>query len=252
MSELPAFQRYQLAFTAHLRDPAAHPRPRTIEARRMAVYRELIYNNVENALLACFPVLHKVLGKRRWRKLVRGFFVLHRSRSPYFRQIPDEFIRFLQHERLPAAEYPPFIQELAHYEWIELVLSVSTQAANPGELDAYPDLLEKRPVLNPVLTLLDYAYPVHRIGPKYQPLETPAQITWLLVFRDRADRVRFIVLNPVSARLVSLLATGERSGRTALLQLAREIQHPEPENMLGFGLDILQNLHTEQAILGTR
>lgn len=252
MSELPAFQRYQLAFTAHLRDPAAHPRPRTIEARRMAVYRELIYNNVENALLACFPVLHKVLGKRKWRKLVRGFFVLHRSQSPYFRQIPDEFIRFLQHEWLPAAEYPPFIQELAHYEWIELVLSISTHEVNPGELDAHTDLLEKRPVLNPVLTLLDYAYPVHRIGPKYKPLETPAQTTWLLVFRDRADQVRFIVLNPVSARLVSLLATGERSGRTALLQLAGEIQHPEPENMLRFGLDILQNLYAEQAILGSR
>ncbi len=250
--ELLAFQRYQLAFTAHLRDPRAHPRLRKAEPRRMALYRELLYNSVESALLACFPVSRRVLGKRKWGKLVRSFLAQHRSHTTYFRQIPDEFILFLQHEWVPTADFPPFMQELAHYEWIELVLSVSTHEVNPGELDAHTDLLEKRPVLNPVLTLLDYAYPVHRIGPKYKPLETPAQITWLLVFRDRADRVRFIVLNPVSARLVSMLATGERSGRTALLQLAGEIQHPEPENMLRFGLDILQNLYAEQAIIGTR
>jgi hypothetical protein len=251
MTELPVFQRYQLTFTAHLRDPAAHPRPRAIEARRMAVYRELIYNNVENALLACFPVLYKVLGKRKWRKLVCGFFAQHRSQSPYFRQIPDEFIQFLKHEWTPTADYPPFIQELAHYEWIELVLSVSTHEVNPGTLDAHTDLLEQRPILNPVLALLDYIYPVHRIGPKFKPVEKPAQTTRLLVLRDSTDRIRFIVLNPVSARLVSLLATGELSGRAALLHLAEEIQHPAPENMLEFGLDILLNLHAEQAILGT-
>ena len=64
--------------------------------------------------------------------------------------------------------------------------------------------------------------------------------------------MRFIVLNPVSARLVSLLETGELSGRAALLRLGEEMHHPEPENMLRLGVDILQKLHAEQAILGTR
>lgn len=249
--ELPAFQRYQLAFTAHLRDPGAHPRPRKVEARRMALYRELLYNSVESALLACFPVLHRILGKRKWGRLVRSFLAQHRSRTTYFRQIPDEFIQFLEHEWTPTADYPPFIQELAHYEWIELVLSVSTHEVNPGTLDAHTDLLEQRPILNPVLALLDYIYPVHRIGPKFKPVEKPAQTTRLLVLRDSTDRIRFIVLSPVSARLVSLLATGELSGRAALLHLAEEIQHPAAENMVEFGLDILLNLHAEQAILGT-
>lgn len=249
--ELLAFQRYQLAFTAHLRDPRAHPRPRKAEPRRMALYRELLYNSVESALLACFPVSRGVLGKRKWGKLVRSFIAKHRSHTTYFRQIPDEFILFLQHEWIPAADYPPFMQELAHYEWIELVLSVSAHEVKPGELDTHTDLLEKRPVLNPVLALLDYTYPVHRIGPKFKPAEAPTQATQLLVLRDLADQMRFIVLNPLSARLVRLLETGEPSGRTALLQLAEEIHHPEPESMLRFGLDILQNLHAEQAIVGT-
>ena len=250
--ELPAFQRYQLAFTAHLRDPRAHPRPRKVEARRMALYRELLYNSVESALLACFPVLRRILGQRKWGRLVRNFLSLHRSHTTYFRQIPDEFIQFLQHEWTPATDYPPFMLELAHYEWIELVLSVSTREADLSGLDTRADLLERCPVLNPVMALLGYVYPVHRIGPRFKPVEAPAQTTQLLVLRDRADRMRFIVLNPVSARLLSLLETGELSGRAALLKLAEEIHHPDPEIMLRFGMDILQNLHAEQAILGTR
>lgn len=250
--ELPAFQRYQLAFTAHLRDPRAHPRPRKVEARRMALYRELLYNSVESALLACFPVLHQVLGKRKWNKVVRSFVAQHRSHTPYFRQIPDEFIQFLHDEWTAAADYPPFMLELAHYEWIELVLSVSVRAADLNGLDSRTDLLERRPILNPVLALLGYTYPVHRIGPRFKPVEAPAQPTQLLVLRDLAERMRFIVLNPVSARLVSLLETGELSGRAALLRLAEEMRHPQPENMLRFGMDILQNLRAEQVILGSR
>ena len=250
--ELPAFQRYQLAFTAHLRDPGAHPRPRKVEARRMALYRELLYNSVESALLTCFPVLRRILGKRKWGRLVRNFLALHRSHTTYFRQIPDEFIQFLQHEWTPAADYPPFMLELAHYEWIELVLSVSAREADLSVLDTCADLLQRCPVLNPVMAQLNYAYPVHRLGPKFRPVEAPAQTTHLLVLRDLADRMRFIVLNPVSARLVSLLETGELSGRAALLKLAEEIHHPDPEIMLRFGMDMLQNLHAEQAILGTR
>ena len=250
--ELLAFQRYQLAFTAHLRDPRAHPRPRKVEARRMALYRELLYNSVESALLACFPVLHRILGQRKWGRLVRSFLAQHRSRTTYFRQIPDEFIQFLQHEWTPATDYPPFMLELAHYEWIELALSVSALEADLSELDTRADLLERRPVLNPVKSLLNYAYPVHRLGLKFKPIEAPAQTTHLLVLRDLADRMRFIVLNPVSARLLSLLETGELSGRSALFKLAEEMHHPDPEIMLRFGMDMLQNLHVEQAILGTR
>ena len=76
--ELPAFQRYQLAFTAHIRDPKAQPRPKQVEARRMKVYTELLFNNVEGALLACFPVLRQVLGVRKWNRLAREFFAVHR------------------------------------------------------------------------------------------------------------------------------------------------------------------------------
>jgi hypothetical protein len=243
---LPEFQRYQLAFTAHIRDPGVHPRPPGVEARRMKVYTELLYNNIEGFLLACFPVLRQVLGSRKWTRLVRAFFSTHRSRTPYFRQIPDEFVQFLQNEWTPPEGYPPFMLALAHYEWIELVLSVSNRSAD-REVDAEGDLLDSVPLLNPLLANLRYDWPVQRIAPRrrIQPAET-----FLLVFRDAGDEVQFSEINAFTARLLTLLESGTLSGRAALLQIADESRHPDPNLIMQAGAALLQDLCARGAILG--
>jgi len=243
---LPEFQRYQLAFSAHIRDPQAHPRPTGVDARRMKIYTELLYNNVEGFLLACFPVLRKVLGARKWAKLVRAFFSTHRSRTPYFRQIPDEFVQFLQNEWTAPEDYPPFTLALAHYEWIELVLSVSNRRLDRA-VDAAGDLLNGVPLLNPVLANLRYDWPVQRIAPRrtIQPVET-----FLLVFRDAGDEVKFSEINAFTARLLSLLEPGTLTGRSALQQIADESRHPNPTFILQAGAALLQDLRTRGAIVG--
>ena len=244
---LPEFQRYQYAFTAHIRDPKAHPRPAGVNARGMKIYTELLYNNVEGFLLACFPVLRQVLGARKWSALVRDFFRTHHSHTPYFRQIPDEFIQFLQNEWAPPAGYPPFTLALAHYEWIELALSVSTRSADRA-FDPAGDLLDGVPLLNPVLASLRYDWPVHRIAPrrKTQPAETH-----LLVFRDADDRVQFSEINAFTARLLTLLEAGSGSGRAALEQIADESRHPDRALITQAGGALLDDLRARGAILGS-
>lgn len=243
---LPEFQRYQFAFTAHIRDPKTHPRPAGVEARRMKVYNELLVNNIEGFLLACFPVLRQVLGVRKWAKLVRAFFATHRSRTPYFRQIPDEFIQFLQNEWTPPDGYPPYLLALAHYEWIELVLSVSNRSADRA-FDAAGDLTDGVPLLNPVLANLRYDWPVQRIAPrrKVQPAET-----FLLVFRDAGDEVQFSEINAFTARLLALLEAGTLTGRSALQQIAAESRHPDPALVIQAGGALLDDLRARGAILG--
>jgi len=243
---LPEFQRYQIAFTAHIRDPGIHPRPAGVEARRMKIYTELLYSNIESFLLACFPVMRQVLGSRNWAKLVRAFYSTHRSHTPYFRQIPDEFVQFLQNEWKPPEGYPPYLLALAHYEWIELVLSVSNRDVGCA-FDAGGDLLEGVPVLNPVLANLRFDWPVHRIAPrrKIHPAETH-----LLVFRDPADQVQFSEINAFTARLLALLEPGTRSGRGALETIAVESRHPDPGLVLQAGGALLADLRGRGAILG--
>ncbi len=82
---MPALQAYQAAFTAHLRQPALHAKPAGIDAKRMRVYREIVFNNFYASVSACFPVLRDILGKRRFSKLVRQCFATQPFNSPLFK-----------------------------------------------------------------------------------------------------------------------------------------------------------------------
>ena len=246
----PDFQQYQREFTAHIRDPRNVSRPKGVPARRMKVYNSLLFNNVESFLLSCFPVCRRILGKRRWDRLARAFFRDHVSHTPYFRQIPEEFLSYLQTEWEPAEDMPAFLPELAHYEWIELELDTSNRDAHLPAHDPDGDLLTGRPLLNPVLRVLAYRWPVHRLSPRYKPSEPPVQPTFTLAFRDAALNVRFILLNAASARLISLIQNNPRlSGRQAVTELAREMGQT-PDALFGFAQTLLKEMHEQGVFLG--
>ena len=143
--------------------------------------------------------------------------------------------------------YPPFLLELAHYEWVELVLSVSNRAPDWEAIAPGGSLLLNRPALNPVLANLSYRWPVHRIGP---PADIEPAETYLLVFRDQSGDVQFTEINAYTSRLVSLLESGEYSGQAALEIVAAESRHPMPEVVIKAGLEAMRDLQTRGVLLG--
>ena len=253
MADVTDFQDLQYRFTAHIRDPETHPAPSGIEDRRMRVYRELLFNNTKGFLDSGFPVLRQVYGEDAWGRLARDFFARHRCRTPYFLEISQEFLRYLETEREPHPEDPPFLLELAHYEWVELALSVADIEPDWGGIDRQGDLLTGCPVLSPLAWPLCYRYPVHRIGPDTPVAAAPDTPTHLLIFRDETDKVHFMELNAVTARLVTLLAEDAgKNGERVLLQIAEELAHPNPEAVLRGGLSTLEEMRQRGAVLGTQ
>lgn len=244
------FHEYQRAFTAHIRDPKNVARPKGVPARRMKVYNGLLYNNMEGFLLGCFPVCRKILGKRRWDRLVREFFREHVCHTPFFRRIPEEFLQFLQSEWIQESDFPAFLPELAHYEWIELELDTSDRDANLPPFDAAGDLLRGRPLLNPVLRVLAYRWPVHRLSPRFKPGEPPLEPTFTLAFRDANLQVRFLLINAASARLLNLFQEHpEMSGNEVVNLLALELGMSS-DVLSSFALTLVQDLRAQGAILG--
>ena len=253
---LPAFTKHQFAFTAHLRDPKKNAIPEGIEDRRMAIYRDLLYNNIESFIASGFPVLREIYDDKNWHRMVRDFFARHRSRSPYFLEITQEFIDYLQNERLPdendPAGLPASLVELAHYEWVELALHVSDETISMENIDANGDLLARRPVFSPLAWPLVYQFPVHTMGPDKLPKEVPAQATYLVVYRNRNNEVHFLEINQVSARLISLLQENTSyTGLDAIEHISKEMQHPRPEVVKQGGLAALQELQQYGIVLGT-
>lgn len=246
-----AFQRLQYRFAAHLRDPRK-PAPRGLPPRAMKVYAELFYNNVEGFLASAFPVLRRITPEARWHALVRDFYARHRSRDPLFQHIAREFLDYLEHERGKVRGDRPFLRELAHYEWAELALALSTQELEPAPAGAEADLLEGVPRLSPLAWPLTYGFAVHRIAPQFLPKRPEAQPVHLVVYRNRRDEVKFMEANAVTARLLQLMARGRASGRTLLARIARELKHPQPDLVIRQGAAILQELAARDIVLGTK
>ena len=248
----PAFKKYQYELTAHLRDPENNPAPEGVEDRRLGIYRNLLYNNVEGFIASGFPVIRSIYSDKDWHKMIRDFFANHQSKTPYFLEISQEFLHYLQDERKPQPEDPAGLLELAHYEWVELALTVSDETINMDNIDPNGDLLNAHPVLSPVAWPLAYQFPVHTMGPDNLPDEAPDQATYLVVYRNRNDEVKFLEINPVTARLVHLLNDNATiSGQLALEQIVTEMNHPNPDVVIQGGLSAMQELQSYGIILGT-
>jgi uncharacterized protein len=241
---LPAFQQFQMAFGRRCRDPRA-ARPAGVPARRMAVYEELLFNNITGFLDACFPVCRKLLGDTRWRRLNRAFFRDWRSATPLFREIPQEFLRFLATTQRPL---PAWFRELAHYEWVELAVDTSAAVLPPHDPDG--DLMHGRPLVTPTLMNLAYDWPVHRIGPDCRPRKPVP--TRLLVFRDDADEVRFAEINAATARLLAIITEQDCTGIEACERLAKELKQDQATAARLHGAAILEDLRRQGAIPGVR
>jgi hypothetical protein len=252
---LEALRERQYAFAAHLRDPQKYPAPTDIEDRRMKIYRELFFNNVRRFLGGSFPIAQKILGEDGWSALIRDYYRDHVSHSPLFPDMPREFLNYLSDERAQnqhAENDPPFLYELAHYEWVEAGLSLAPDPEPLGAINPDGDLLEQPPVLLQPAWLLAYNYAVNEIGPDNQPDAPAAQPLHYLVMRDMSDKITFIKLNIVSARLYELLQSDNTlTGRAALEIITAELQHNDPAAVIQSGLNILEQWRTTGIIVGT-
>jgi hypothetical protein len=242
----PDFQHFQRAFADHVRDPHHAPRPAGVPARRMAVYSELLFNNICGFVDRCFPVSQAVLGEKRRRRLIRSFYRDWPLHTPWFREIPREFVRYLVAGNI-RQPLPAWLPELADYEWAELAVDIMDTPL-PAH-DPSGDLLANPVALNPALLNLAYAWPVHRISLDYRPRKP--QATYLAVYRDADDEVRFSQLNAVTGRLLTLLAIAPVTGEAALGQIAAELQHPAPEQLQAHGAALLDDLRRQGIVLGS-
>ncbi|NOQ94195.1 MAG: DUF2063 domain-containing protein [Methylophaga sp.] len=227
MSQQPSFIDTQFQFANAIRDPENNAGPDNIEQRRMTIYRELFYNNIEGFIANGFPVLRDITSDEAWHSMIRDFMIKHRCKTPLFHEIAREFLAYLDNER-DSANDPLFIKELAHYEWVELALSVSDADVESRTLDPEQDILLEQFNTSPLAWPLAYHFPVQQIGPDFQPQKISDAPTYLLVYRNKDDSITFLELNPVSTRLIDLINEG-LTGQVAAEQIAQELQHPKPE-----------------------
>jgi hypothetical protein len=219
MQVQPTFIRIQKEFADHIKNPDVFERPKDVDDRHMAIYRDLFFKNVMGFLSGAFPVLAEIVGEPRWTQIGREFFSQHHNKTPYFLEISREFLHYLEHEYRAQLGDPDYFYELAHYEWLELYVDVEPEG--PATLlDADGDLLTGIPLLTPVVEGYLYQYPVHQISlqnssPKPQP-------SALIVYRKRDDSVGFAETNAFTLQLLALLKGQQLCGHQVIINLLQQ------------------------------
>ncbi|NVK21107.1 MAG: putative DNA-binding domain-containing protein [Kangiellaceae bacterium] len=255
IKKLPKFQQVQFEFAKNLRNPAKNKTPDAIETRRMKIYQDLFYNNVQTFCANSFPILRSLTPDDKWHRMVRDFFTEYRAHSPYFIDISKEFLTYISEHRPVEKDDYPFMLELAHWEWME----VHTVAAKDNILkiphERNGDLMNEKVVISSLAWPLVYEYPVHRVGDAYQPQDKPEQPTFLIISRNRKHQVDFFEANPLTYRLLEIFQEHSEnniqiSGLQALKQLIDELNYPQPEQLIAGGQQILQDLLQRDIILG--
>lgn len=226
------FQEVQKRFSQAIRDPENHPHVEGIETRRLKIYSELFFNNVEGFISGGFPVLKELLTGQQWTTLVRDFFINHTCASPYFLKISEEFLDYLPSSSLDFL--PEFSYQLAHWEWLEL------------HADVYP-ITKPKPaptqlLENQVLSIIEsawcqaYDFPVHTISADNLPEQ---QATYLLIYRNHDLEVGFNELNPLSAVLFESLQNNTEQSSEAILKNIADQFNMEESTVINGGQQIL-------------
>ena len=181
------------------------------------------------------------------------FFAHHQSESPYFKDISKEFLDYIQNEREPRPEDPAFIQELAHYEWLEIYLTFIDIEPDLTNVDTAGDLLNGIPVLSPLVQVHSYSFPVHKLKPGFKPTQADEKPNFLMVHRDKQDKVSFLELNPITAMLINMISeTNTKTGQELLDDIVDQTNPPNPETVYTGGIQTLKLLRTKEIVLGIR
>ena len=198
-----AFIDVQQSFINYIRDPNS-PLPKGTDERHMAVYRELFFNNIDGLVSNAFPVLKSLYSDNNWQTLVNTFYLSHDCKTPIFSGVSKEFLTFLQMGYQGKPTDPIFILELAHYEWIELDVAIQMDNSNQHVISD-ENIDGNSLCLSDLARIVQYSFDVQNISVDYQPIKALDTPVFFCVYRDLADEVQFLKLNPLAAQLLQFL-----------------------------------------------
>lgn len=180
---------------------------------RVVQYQYMIGANLEEALGNIFPysqqLLEAMAGKGTWKALCAEFMVAMPPQSFHFVELAESFPEFLNQKTQWIAKLP-YLQELAYCEWLEAkILSYPNQDLVPYRSEV-PSTMETfkqwHPVLNPVLSLEPFTYPISALLDQLQAQAAETVLTqklqphhtFVALYRTvDTHRCRFFELSPV-------------------------------------------------------
>ncbi|WP_165525573.1 DNA-binding domain-containing protein [Psychrobacter pygoscelis] len=285
----PSLANFQRRFGQYLRQPHNQDANASVQSPTLSLaeaapgassrvaklYQSLVFNNIRSFLDQCFPVCQSLIDDEQWLDVCQQFFAQQSCHSPYFTEINQSFVDFLaQPNQLSQLGLPAYFAELAHYEWVELLVDTHTdqplddsyENSSEADLKSRSDSAVKpqtpanslKLLLNPSLQNLHYEWPVHSISDDEQP-QSPED-SFFLVFRNAEDKVEFMQVNALTHALLDhinsqapISTTPETLTQTLsdlLSTFSQALGYDDSNVLVEFGLPLLKQLIQQDVLQG--
>ena len=199
---------YQQRFAQAIREGKAAD---GLPQERLNVYIRLIRNNIHSFIDRCYTETLQYFDSEEWGRLKEGFVRDARAQTPYFQEIPGEFLRYCQ--SLPLSDG---ILALMDFEYTQLLAEVAQIPDIPNT--HYSNHSKYMP--SPAAFIRQYRYDV---TDDLQEAETA-----LLIWRNAEDDVMYQTLDGFDMMLLEIMGASALSFNT-LTQTLVEFM-PEADN----------------------
>ena len=167
-----------------------------VDNKRLKVYQSLFFNNLKNFIDNTFIVTKTLYSENDWHKLIHDFFIQHKSETPYFKDISQEFFKYYK------TILPLHITQLMNYELAELRLYIKEGTYFLQQLEIENNINYK---VSELAEIQHYQYPVHMINANLDNIKE--KDTYLIVYRDIDFNINFIEINEITYLLIEELNT---------------------------------------------
>lgn len=141
------------------------PNSRLSSFERIEIYNRQYWYRLIDSLYEDFPGLLAILGKAKFNRLITGYLAEYGSRSFSLRNLGASLPRFLMDEPRWAHPYEKMAQDMAKFEWAQVVAFDGPSNPPLTENDlAGSDPMRLRLGIQPYVTLLELSYPLDRFS----------------------------------------------------------------------------------------
>ncbi len=178
-----------------------------VRKERVHHYRRLVYNVIDDSLIAAYPLLHNLISEEQWKKLVNDFFATHACQSTQVWKMPGEFYEYIKTTDLQLKTIFPQLHDLIYFEWIEVELFMMEDVEYPlfkNEGDWVNDII----AVNPEHKIIRFNYPVHFKNSKSISKADKGEY-FLLAYREKeTGKVQFSDISALFAVIIENIAKG--------------------------------------------
>jgi len=220
-----------------------------VGTERMLVYRKLVHSRLRGTITDFLERTVARLGTARFRRDLEAFVEQCAPTSPYLRDVPTEFVDWVEPHWKADAEVPAWLPELARHELLDYEVRNEPRG---GEPDTGLPLALDRPLrFDGSARLVRYGWALHRLPrSKDDRSEPEAEPTRLLVYRDAEHKPRYLALTPFANALLQELLVERKAVQPALVAAVAALGEALDDEKLGAAALLFADLCERKVCLG--